>query len=635
MLCEKGLGQLSSNEREEFMDATQNKTSNRFELREPLRSFLKSLRDFSGSDACALYLIEDDMDDKEKFDNLEKRYRGTKEAKETKFKILKFIGVADDKPNGDAFWKFDYDRRPDKYVVFTERAKEEFIAGEGITGMTARRGQCFHFTESQIEQHPARSGNREVRQDDTARRIHAKCKSLVTIPIFNDDKIFGVIRFDLYEKDTFARSFLEYIKKECKKARTPFFLNSITHLLINQSTLEAKDKSYRKLYKGTSLLDSLKTLSESSKIDKDSREILELVTHLFYVFQRHTYIGHDEIMKRVLYFTSDLGTKLSLTLPFSELLDKFKDQEKLMLYDIDNYRDHFMHQFHVFVLGFVIINQIGVDYFVDKLNSRRTQISGFKDTDKLIDQKCVFRMWAIIAFFHDICYLFQEYKTGIEHFIKEILKKDVSVSFDWSNTLSDQSGGSNYSAHLEKMSRFFVSLQGETNNHKLLTNYYEAILRHQDHGVFSALYALDYLLSINKTSSTAWEFEAYLSALSISMHNSCVFSGLGEGEEFEISFEAFPLEFLLVYCDTLAEWGRDKKIEGSSRKCPKLESFIFDQRKKEFIGVLNYDEWPHVTRQFIDDKIKKIKHVFKSSDYKFRIRCKVSGDKDLVENFSR
>lgn len=621
-----------------------NAATNRFELREPIRSFLKSLRDFAGSDACALYLIENSMDEREKLDNLRNRYQGTPESNEKEFKILKFVGVADDKSSGETFWNFNYSRRPNKYIVFTNRSSGEPIPGEGITGMAARLRRCFKFNESEIEQHPARVPNLKSRQDDIARRIHGKCKGLVAIPILENGVIFGVLRFDLYDKNDFNPNFLDFIRdcmKEKPDCQAPFFLNEIAYLLINQSSLEAEEKSYRTLYKGTSLLDSLKSLDDRTRntVESEIHEIMELITHLFYVFQRHTYIGQQEIMKRVVYFTEDLGNKLSLKLPFADLLEKFKDQEKLMLYDIDNYRDHFMHQFHVFVLGFIIINTIGVDNIAEKLNSRKNKIAGFNRTEQLISGKAVLRMWAIVSFFHDICYLFQEYKTGIEHFIKETLNKKVSVSFDWTSALCDSSecsSGSNYATHLEKMARFFVSMKEETNNHKLLINYYEAILKHQDHGVFSALYALDFLLSDNKISSTSWEYEAYLSALAISMHNSSVFDGLGEGEEFAISFESFPLEYLLVYCDTLAEWGRDKRIDGSSLlRGPKLEMFTFDKDKKEFMGILNYEEGPHVSRQDIDSKINKIKNVFRSEEFRFKIRCKLSDDRDLVENFSR
>lgn len=618
---------------------------NRFELREPLRSYLKTIRDLAGGDACALYLIEENMDEEEKRESFENRFGdvieiedGKEIKKDTieKCDVLKFIGVADDRKDNDSFWRFDYKDRPDKYIVVRDSTKD-VIEGECITGMIARKKETLMIlNKDEIENHRSRKGVKQ--KGDTERRVHPPCLALFGIPIIKGDKIFGVLRIDLYEKKEFEKGFISTINSEAIK-NSQFYLNRITQLIVDQSTKDASEQSYRKLYKGTKILEALKKLNKKQSINSKNKAILKAIIHLFFVFQRHTYIGHEEILKRVLYFIEDLGGELGLILPFTTLLEQFKDQEKLMLYDIEEYRDHFMHQFHVFVLGYIILNHIGLDAVSTKINARlkKTNIKDVK-----IEEINVLRIWTLIAFFHDICYLFQEYKVGIEKFIKDILKKDVPVNFEWHKVVqspfNNKDDQPNYASYLQKLCDFFVSIEGKnTQQNQLLTNYYKAILSHQDHGVFSSLYLIENLIFMNKSIDTHVVAEAYLAGLSISLHNSIVFSGLEEGSEFEISFESFPLEFILIYCDILAEWGRERREKKGKElitlKGPELENFEYNESNFTFKGVLNYKEPPHFLRKDIDEIIKKRKSVFKAKIFKFQIECNFFDEPPLIEKF--
>lgn len=77
-------------------------------------------------------------------------------------------------------------------------------------------------------------------------------------------------------------------------------------------------------------------------------------------------------MRRVIHYVKGIGTKLGLneeiTHYFEYNLDQFKKHEELLLSGLDRYRDHFMHQFHVFVTGYIIINELGIDNFKSSIS---------------------------------------------------------------------------------------------------------------------------------------------------------------------------------------------------------------------------------------------------------------------------
>lgn len=72
--------------------------------------------------------------------------------------------------------------------------------------------------------------------------------------------------------------------------------------------------------------------------------------------------GNTEIFSRVLDLISCLSNVFGLPDnpdKIRKLAEKFQEHESI-LYNLSEYRDHFIHQAHVFLLGYVIINKIGI-----------------------------------------------------------------------------------------------------------------------------------------------------------------------------------------------------------------------------------------------------------------------------------
>jgi len=399
----------------------------RGKLKEPLYSLVEAIRSIFNANAAVLYLISEEMDPQEKQEIFHDRFghkipiknRHITKEETKKYSVLRFIGVAEEvKENG--YWgTVSYNNLPDKYVVI-HRQRERAIPKEGITGKSARTKKLF-TEESAAKIDGDRARNKL--KDDTARGIHPRCKRVIAIPlVFDSSKLAvanGVLRLDIYEDDrSFTREALSKLKNN------PDYRKLLTNILnaVIKDSFEGADL-YKDLYKGEKLLNSIKKLEETGKIKTSTRnkKVFSLLKHLFFVFQRNTYIGHEEIMQRILNFVDDLCDVINLPpLPFREQLSLFKKQEDLLLYDVAQYRDHFMHQFHVFTIGYIMINHLGLHNVAITLNKRLKHVPGFSSIR--LDNDSVLRIWILTAFYHDISYIFEKYDKGIEKFMNDLLE---------------------------------------------------------------------------------------------------------------------------------------------------------------------------------------------------------------------
>ncbi len=539
------------------------------------------------------------------------------DANDTPYKVLKFIGVEDsygEKKEKKQHWTYDYETRPNKYIVIDKIDKivgkeVMHIKGEGITAMVARRNICVRMIENQIYDKNsdgsknANSIGAKVRgkNDDTERGIHSKCKELVVIPICDNisNEIKGVVRLDNYNDSEEGRNQVyKDIRELMNKAPDTIEIKGKEDLLkvINQLCLQVIEVSlgitdigsYDQLFQGKKMIDAIINISNKVNPEiKGNRKIYDLTKHLFFVFQRHTYIGYEEIMIRTMLYIKDVFKSVDMEkyydLTEKKLID-FMDHEKLMLYSTEKYRDHFMHQFHVFVMGYIFINAIGIGEIKKKINKRLQNVEEYQEIE--IDDEGVLRIWVLIALFHDIAYIFQQYDKTMQKFISDNLLADIPVHIDWGSILSSKKNKASYIDTITELTRFFVSQDEDkrTNKTELLKNYIQAIEDNQDHGVLSAILLINLFMKtiegnyIGDHGSTSKRIvEIYLAALAISMHNSCTYKTLKEDTNIGyICFESFPLEFLLMYCDTAQEWGRKKEVDKVFYDAPVLESITVD-----------------------------------------------------------
>lgn len=303
-----------------------------------------------------------------------------------------------------------------------------------------------------------------------------------------------------------------------------------------------------------------------------NKEIYDTTLHLFLVLKRNEYIGYDEILDRITAYANDISELLDLTEDmtgsFKRFLEGVRKHEELLLCGLNDYRDHFMHQFHVFVSGYIIINELGIDeVFRTKIDKSLLHILGKKRYDFVLSKSDVLRIWFLTAFYHDYAYILEKIDNELSNFFEDVLGYRFTVEFNWEQLLVKES---EFPKYLNYMVKFFSS-EKETNPGTLLRNYLDSIIKRHDHGVLSALLLINY----NSRATQKRLNECLYAALAISLHNKTVYENLTEANKRRISFESFPIAFLLAYCDTAQSFGR---LEGRDH----VESSIYPVR---FSGI--------------------------------------------------
>jgi hypothetical protein len=518
--------------------------------------------------------------------------------------ILKFIDISkEDTAEG---WNITFDNRPAKYVLFKELREHEVILGEGLTAYLVRnrRPKQIYNYHKEIEDHLS------VAFSNRHSNVTAKpCQMLLGFPLLDkNNNAFGVVKAEKYLECKLIpeeRKFLDNSECECKQnyyhykynENDPRFKAVQSYIpllvkLIQSSKRSFQKNSYSYLFHSGCLLENLKKMKLSALDDKNEqsdstkktsgrssthptiKEIHTSTMHLFLVLKRNEYVGYEDILERVIHYVKGIGTKLGLdkeiTQYFEENLTRFRNHEELLLSGLDRYRDHFMHQFHVFVTGYIIINELGIDNFKQSISKSMDWIVRYNKSKYVEDfeknnecykiKECyeifdvdVLRIWFLTAFYHDFAYILQKLDKELENLFEALLGYRFKVRFDWEMLLT---GEDSFSHHICDLLRFFSS-KYSTNTCLLLQNYLNSIINVHDHGVLSALL----LLHTSKGVPYRNLNECLCAALAISLHNPEVHKGLRErsltkDESTWISFESFPIAFLLAFCDTAQSFGR-------------------------------------------------------------------------------
>ncbi len=210
------------------------------------------------------------------------------------------------------------------------------------------------------------------------------------------------------------------------------------------------------------------------------------------------------------------------------------------------YRDHYLHQFQVFLLGL---------YIIDNLRNR---------FDSDIDKK-----WLITASFHDMAYPIQLYDTWAKKFFNKSLGIPEMGALDIRSFFVDKSLlvrlGFIINALCKKHFRDARDdLQGNWlhGERDLVMFFHEKITKAKHHCILSSMYLL------KEAQLCPPEFLESLfvpSALAIAIHHPNVifnkddkaFQKLRPERKLKsLKFDRDPLSFLLMFCDCAQEWGR-------------------------------------------------------------------------------
>lgn len=313
----------------------------------------------------------------------------------------------------------------------------------------------------------------------------------------------------------------------------------------------------------------------------------------------------------------------------SECFEIFEIYRKFepMLFKGSHYRDHFIHQYLVFLTGLPIINQFSPD-----IRCNLSRIDGV--TEKLID---VEKSWLLASTYHDISYPIQRFEDWLKLFFIDFLNIETNLIYiNMSQILLEK----DYLLNFQRLSDFLYRLYKKIYP-VLKKDYLDRLCMEnflgRNHGIFSSLILLDkYDICLGpgseKYSQNTFLSQVLPSAAAIALHDSNVW---GKEITSHIVFEKDPITFLLIYCDTVQEWGRPLPCNiQQSPYVPLMTDYKINNQRVSI--TLTYDVVEEVklngtTSTNFDSKKEAISSLFsklKSSSVRFEIVLK-STDKDF------
>ena len=306
------------------------------------------------------------------------------------------------------------------------------------------------------------------------------------------------------------------------------------------------------------------------------------------------------------------------------------------------YRDHYLHQLQVFLLGLPIIDAFWEDFKSNGENHERKKYEN--------PEIC----WLITSSFHDMGYPVQKYDKWSEDFLNDVFKIESKLgSLELKSNFIDEHFlyclgylfCELHCTHLDKGQDPKPYWMATENEH--LQFFYQQIVDKKNHGMMSSVSLLKTILftsdnedvsNITKIEKKCGNFEKFLknalcpSALAIALHDSNIWKGeytyhkkIKKVATFikNIKFIDDPLSFLLIFCDTIQEWGRPNiAIELETDKKAKkfyLEEFEIKAKKVEGNnliekGLVKITLWtPNADRsnEFFKRKVQELEKVKK------------------------
>ena len=336
------------------------------------------------------------------------------------------------------------------------------------------------------------------------------------------------------------------------------------HLLIERvvKTLAGPPPSYQ-MNLSRNLLQKMSTLSNDVKYKKD---ILTFCNE--YITNR---LDDYEIV--VKYVEKLWENHLPMLPKTTSSFSFYKEFESILKLDKE-YRDHFLHQFQVFLLGTFIIDKI----FHKFQNS-------YKKLFNDIDKSSIYKSWLITSTFHDFAYPLERYTKWNDKLFNKLLnikKSPTEIGFE---KITIEKNFLEYLDQIDSLLSCYATSEGNWRckkphiiNEDLRRFLLNKIVYERNHGVLSSLALLKKSESEQKPiSNEIFSTEIYPAAVAIAIHDQGIWQPFRgkkpvwkkKSESWEegflklnylnhLDFSNQPLSFLLIFCDTAQEFGRPK-----------------------------------------------------------------------------
>lgn len=369
---------------------------------------------------------------------------------------------------------------------------------------------------------------------------------------------------------------------------------------------------------------------------------LKKISYRNYLYQKITeHLSYKGYKSDEYDFVQEVFSKLwedSIRIPYSDFLKKFDPAlqhvfvEKTMA-DKKAYRDHYIHQFQVFLSGLVIM-----DILYDDFSSKYQE-----------PEIC----WLITSSFHDMAYPVQRYDEWSDEFFKNIFGVGEMGRLELRSKFIDNSFLTCVSRLLTRLCSVFLEedLTGDwyTSKSNLIHCLYQEVTEAKNHCILSSVSLLkmveeQYRDEIDlKGLGFDDVFDKIIipSALSIAIHDKYLWRKLKDEGKWQsqgercplplLKYKTDPLTFLLIFCDAIQEWGRPYKSDeeyGEERKQYfYLKDFTYDSSKG--FNITLWSPGHNRTEKFFTSKEEELNEIStfiqQPSHAKFNIRVE---DKD-------
>lgn len=234
------------------------------------------------------------------------------------------------------------------------------------------------------------------------------------------------------------------------------------------------------------------------------------------------------------------------------------------------YRDHYIHQFHVFLLGIFIVDKL---YEVCCAKCKKPEIC-----------------WLIVSSFHDMAYPVELYDEWTDKFFNRIFKVKDLGHIELKSNFIDKSFlrtlGYIITRFCDTLMKEEVSGHWFSKQNDVVQCFYREITgpRKKNHSIISGISLLKLVedkfsskIKIDGMDFTEAFDEIFIpSALAIAIHDRNLWGKLKNPQEWlktregcplpVLKFEDDPLSFILIFCDAIQEWGRPSKSTNQINK---------------------------------------------------------------------
>ncbi len=260
------------------------------------------------------------------------------------------------------------------------------------------------------------------------------------------------------------------------------------------------------------------------------------------------------------------------------------------------YRDHTIHAFNVFTMGYAILRQLPEDVFAKASATLRERHGPSADP---------LRAWMLCSLFHDIGLPAQHVEKWLAAFFRDLygmqdggagdpaehVRSTVSVHF---------LHHAEYAAHFSRLVTSLaecldIDKHEEPWLHDLVMDKLE---RERNHGVISALILAQ---AVHALGGDASDPTVKAALAGIALHDKGVWEAITKARKGvpprPITFGRSPIAFLIGYCDNSQEWGRAKSrfnevelaLEIDWSGLPKLTELVVDRSTRHVRSTLRYE----------------------------------------------